>query len=85
MEELAAVPAALFDWQHLYATLAVVAVLFVLEDTAHSVFSLYLRDASIQAFIPALQGWKRGIAYTVMGAAFIVGMMLMVFCNTAIW
>ena len=82
MEELAAVPlAVLFDWQHLYAPLAVVAVLFVFGGCLPAM--LFARIPVTQVFrryTSGRRGWKRVLLFVqFMGAAFIIGMMLMVF------
>ena len=77
MEELAAVPlSALFDWQNLWAPLSVILLLFILPAM------LFARIPVTQVFrrySSGRRGWKRVLLFVqFIGAAFILGMMLMV-------
>ena len=73
MEELAAVPlSALFDWQNLWAPLSVILLLFILGGCI-PVTQVFRRYSS------GRRGWKRVLLFVqFIGAAFILGMMLMV-------
>lgn len=82
MEELAAVPIdVLFAPQHLYAPLAVLAILFVLGGCLPAV--LFARIPVTQVFVhyaSGRRGWKRVLLFVQFtGAAFILGMLLLVF------
>ena len=82
MEELAAVPIpVLFAWQNLWAPLLVVALLFLLGGCLPGV--LFSRIPVTQVFLrytSGRRGWKRVLLFVQFGgAAFILGMMLVVF------
>lgn len=81
MEELAAVPlSALFDWQNLWAPLSVILLLFILGGCLPAM--LFARIPVTQVFrrySSGRRGWKRVLLFVqFIGAAFILGMMLMV-------
>ena len=81
MEELAAVPlSALFDWQNLWAPLSVILLLFILGGCLPAM--LFARIPVTQVFrryTSGRRGWKRVLLFVqFIGAAFILGMMLMV-------
>lgn len=81
MEELAAVPlSALFDWQNLWAPLSVILLLFILGGCLPAM--LFARIPVTQVFrrySSGRRGWKRVLLLVqFIGAAFILGMMLMV-------
>lgn len=80
MEELAAVPlSALFDWQNLWAPLSVILLLFILGGCLPAM--LFARIPVTQVFrryTSGRRGWKRVLLFVHIGAAFILGMMLMV-------
>ena len=81
MEELAAVPlSALFDWQNLWAPLSVILLLFILGGCLPAM--LFARIPVPQVFrryTSGRRGWKRVLLFVqFIGAAFILGMMLMV-------
>ena len=80
-EELAAVPlSALFDWQNLWAPLSVILLLFILGGCLPAM--LFARIPVTQVFrrySSGRRGWKRVLLFVqFIGAAFILGMMLMV-------
>lgn len=84
MEELAAVPLdALFAWQNLWAPAGVVALLFVLGGCLPA--GLFARIPVTQVFsryTSGRRGWKRVLLLVQFGgAAFIVGMMLLVYAQ----
>lgn len=81
MEELAAVPlSVLFDWQNLWAPLSVILLLFILGGCLPAM--LFARIPVTQVFrryTSGRRGWKRVLLFVqFIGAAFILGMMLMV-------
>lgn len=81
MEELAAVPlSVLFDWQNLWAPLSVILLLFILGGCLPAM--LFARIPVTQVFrrySSGRRGWKRVLLFVqFIGAAFILGMMLMV-------
>ena len=81
MEELAAVPlSALFDWQNLWSPLSVILLLFILGGCLPAM--LFARIPVTQVFrryTSGRRGWKRVLLFVqFIGAAFILGMMLMV-------
>ena len=81
MEELAAVPlSALFDWQNLWAPLSVILLLCILGGCLPAM--LFARIPVTQVFrlyTSGRRGWKRVLLFVqFIGAAFILGMMLMV-------
>ena len=81
MEELAAAPlSALFDWQNLWAPLSVILLLFILGGCLPAM--LFARIPVTQVFrryTSGRRGWKRVLLFVqFIGAAFILGMMLMV-------
>ncbi|MEL5892829.1 ABC transporter permease [Bacteroides sp. GD17] len=81
MEELAAIPlATLFDWQNLWAPLAVVAVLFLLGGCLPGMlFSRIPVTQVFRRYTSGRRGWKRVLLFVqFIGAAFILGMMLVV-------
>lgn len=86
MEELAAVPLdALFAWQNLWAPAGVVTLLFVLGGCLPAM--LFARIPVTQVFsryTSGRRGWKRVLLLVQFGgAAFIVGMMLLVYTQYA--
>lgn len=81
MEELAAVPLdVLFGWQNLWAPLAVIALLFLLGGCLPAMlFSRIPVTQVFRRYTSGRRGWKRILLFVqFMGAAFILGMMLMV-------
>ena len=82
MEELASIPlSVLFAWQNLWAPLSVVALLFLLGGCLPGI--LFSRIPVTQVFhryTSGRRGWKRVLLFIQFGgAAFILGMMLVVF------
>ena len=84
MEELAAVPlSTLFAWHNLWAPLGVVAVLFVVGGCLPGMlFSRIPVTQVFRRYTAGRRGWKRVLLFVQFGgAAFIVGMMLLVFAQ----
>ena len=81
LEDLAAVPlSALFDWQNLWAPLSVILLLFILGGCLPAMLFARIPETQVlRRYSSGRRGWKRVLLFVqFIGAAFILGMMLMV-------